>query len=576
MSETSPSDKQTSNEPTAAGLGIREELLSGDERKYIERHSLKRPLGVLHIWGLAVGVVIAGEYFGWNLGLPAGGPVGLLIASLIVCLMYLVWVLTLTELSVAMPFSGGPLAYGRRAAGPTLGFLMGWSMFLEMLFATIGTGLAVGGYLSFIVNPEHPSAAVATACGLGVTLLFFLLQSWGVEEQGRLMVWLTNTAIVVLVIFCAAVAPAVRLERIWTEPLLPHGWKGVLGAVPYALWWLVCIETVALAAEEAREPERTLPRGLVLGQLTLVVLVLLTWFFAVGATPHLEELGKADYPLALVFRDAWPALGHRWVVQLFSVLALSGLLASFNGMLYSTSRQSFSLARAGYLPRFLGTVHAARRVPIVSLLVWSAVIAGFIFWAYFNKQAINVAILISTLTALIWYLLGVYCLFALRKKEASLERSYRVPVFPILPAVTAGLALFALAMYSITNVNVLPHTAVAYGVGLLYYGLWSRKRLEQAAPEEVSARLAREQRERGPEATRPLTPSAVAGSPTGGERGTGLVLLLVIISLVWMIGRSVGLPALLPEAWEAASAIGLFTLVLGCVCTVAWRSTHHR
>src|SRR6516162_3522611 len=129
-------------------------VVSFEERAFLAEHSLKRPLKVLDIWALGVGVVITGEYFGWNGALKENnGPIAVLIASLIVCLLYLTWVLALTELSVAMPFAGGPLAYGRRAAGPALGFLMGWSMYLECQFATIGTALATGGYIAFLFNP---------------------------------------------------------------------------------------------------------------------------------------------------------------------------------------------------------------------------------------------------------------------------------------------------------------------------------------------------------------------------------------------------------------------------------------
>src|SRR5215469_2484878 len=104
-------------------------LLLPEELEYLREHALKKPLGVSHIWALGVGAVITGMYFGWNFGLPVGGPVGVLVASLIVCVLYLAWVLALSELSVAMPFAGGPLAFGRRAVGKWFGFLLGWSMF---------------------------------------------------------------------------------------------------------------------------------------------------------------------------------------------------------------------------------------------------------------------------------------------------------------------------------------------------------------------------------------------------------------------------------------------------------------
>src|SRR5207237_5656314 len=271
---------------------LRPEELRPEERAYLHEHALKKPLRVLDIWALGVGVVITGEYFGWNLGLKDNGPVAMLVASLIVCLLYLTWVLALAELSVAMPFAGGPLAYGRRAFGPPLGFLMGWSMFLECQFATIATALATGGYVAFALNPDNPSPEVKVWAALATVVIFFLLQAWGVKEQSWAMMVMTYGAILGLVIFWIAAATHFSWERVWPDPLLPpgpgKGWMTVLAAVPYALWWLVIIETVALAAEEAHEPHRTIPRGLVWAQLTLIGLVLLTWLFACGALDSQE------------------------------------------------------------------------------------------------------------------------------------------------------------------------------------------------------------------------------------------------------------------------------------------------
>src|SRR5207248_5002006 len=104
-------------------------------------------------------------------GLRGNGPVAMLVASLLVCLLYLTWVLALAELSVAMPFAGGPLAFGRRAVDPSLGFVMGWSMFLECQFATIATALATGGYVAFLVNPAEPDPTVRVCAALATILV---------------------------------------------------------------------------------------------------------------------------------------------------------------------------------------------------------------------------------------------------------------------------------------------------------------------------------------------------------------------------------------------------------------------
>src|SRR5689334_20719361 len=178
--------------------------LRPEERQYLKDHALKKPMGVLHIWALGVGVVITGEYFGWNQGLKEGGPVGMLLASLFVCALYLMWVLALSELSVAMPFAGGPLAYGRRAVGPAFGFVMGWSMFLEALFATIGTAIATGGYIYYVLNlfvGGLDEKLATTIAGLATVAVFALVQWLGSKLQAQLMEWMTYGAILALVWF---------------------------------------------------------------------------------------------------------------------------------------------------------------------------------------------------------------------------------------------------------------------------------------------------------------------------------------------------------------------------------------
>jgi ethanolamine permease len=469
---------------------LRLEELRPEERAYLKEHALKKPLRVLDIWALGVGVVIAGAYFGWNLGLKDNGPMAMLIASLIVCLLYLLWVLSLAELSVAMPFAGGPLAYGRRTSGPLLGFVMGWSMFLECQFATIATAIATGGYVAFLLNPAQPEPAVRVGVGLATTLVFFLLQAWGVKEQSWIMMVMTYGAILGLLLFCLLTAGEFSWRHVWTDPVLPSdlGWLAVLRAVPYALWWLVMIETVALAAEESHEAHRTIPRGLVLAQLTLIALIILTWLFACGAVANTQELGEVDYPLLKAISPSGE--DHSPWFYLFGLIALFGMIASYHGMVYGTSRQGFALGRAGYLPLFLGQVHATRRTPVPALAVCSLITAGFVIASYWFKEAIDVAVLVSTLTALIWYILAMCCLFVLRRREPTLFEKYQTPLARIMPLTVVALSVVSVCAYGIINVQVIPLTIALYAGGLAYFWFWTQKRVQQAAPEELAARRA--------------------------------------------------------------------------------------
>jgi ethanolamine permease len=489
-----PGDLEAVVNEVVAEAHLRPDELRPEERAYLQEHALKKPLRVLDIWALGVGVVVAGAYFGWNLGLKDNGPVAVLLASLLVCLLYLAWVLALAELSVAMPFAGGPLAYGRRTSGPLLGFVMGWSMLLECLFAAIGTALATGGYIAFLLNPEKPDQDVTMIAGIATVLIFFLLQAWGVKEQSWAMLVMTYGALLGLVLFWIVAASNFSWERVWFidgQPLPPaKGWRAVLDAVPYALWWLVMIETVALASEEAHEPHRTIPRGLAWAQLTLIVLVVLTWLFACGALESQEFASKEiSYPLAKVIYSI-PAGKSPLLLYGFTVIALFGLIASFHGMLYGTSRQAFALGRAGYLPHFLGKVHPRRRTPTMALAAASAIAIGFVVANRFYEDAVGVAVLVSTLTALIWYILAMVCLCILRRREASLFDSYRAPVYRVLPVLVIILSVFAGLVYVGIDKGgiVLLLTGALYALGLGYYLFRGRHQLQGAAPEELVAR----------------------------------------------------------------------------------------
>src|SRR3954467_973067 len=105
---------------------------------------LERTLGPLMIWGLGVGYVISGEYFGWNLGLPEGGPYGLLLATAAVTVLYVCFVLGYAELSCAIPRAGGAFAYASRAFGAHVGFVAGTAQLVEYVLAPPAIAFAIG------------------------------------------------------------------------------------------------------------------------------------------------------------------------------------------------------------------------------------------------------------------------------------------------------------------------------------------------------------------------------------------------------------------------------------------------
>ena len=144
-------------------------------------------------------------------------------------------------------------------------------------------------------------------------------------------------------------------------------------------------------------------------------------------------------------------------------------------MIYATSRQAFSPGRAGYFTKILGTVHPKRRIPHISLAVWTAVAIAFIVFGHFFANATTAAILISTFTAVIWYALAMVSLVLLRRKEPDLFRPYRVPVYPWLPVFVALLSVIAACLYAWSDVKVILPTVCLYMAAATWYFSWSRK-----------------------------------------------------------------------------------------------------
>lgn len=425
---------------------------------------LKRVLRPLHLWGIAVGLVISGDYFGWNYGLGKAGPVGMLVAVLLVTAMYVCFIFSYTELSTAIPHSGGPYAYARRALGPFFGLLAGVATLLEFVFAPPAIALAIGSYVHFRV-PTLPVKLVAVCA----YVLFALLNCWGVELAARFELFVTGLAVFELAVFFGITGPHVEAARLFAQPLLPFGVSGIFLALPFAIWFYLALEGVAMSAEEAVNPRRDIPIGYTAGLLTLVTLALGTLICTSGVVPW-PELLKDDSPLPRAMARVLSP-GH-FLTHMMIYIGLFGLLASFHGIMMGYSRQVFALARGGYLPPFLAYLHPRRGTPIWAIIA-PAVLGLFVVWTGQTDQAIT----LSGLGATLLYILSMVSLFVLRRRDKELSRPYRAPGYPVLPMVALVLALVCLGAI-VYSAPALALTCLGIYLGFgLYYLLHARRRV---------------------------------------------------------------------------------------------------
>src|SRR5580692_2104651 len=158
--------------------------------------ALSRTLGPLMLWGLGVGYVISGMYFGWNLGLAEGGTLGLAIATLVIIGLYVTFTFSYTELACAIPRAGGVFDYATRGLNKELGFIAGMAQIIEFVFAPPAIAAAIGAYFN-IFFPQLPVMGIAIAA----YVLFTALNIYGVKAAAAFELVITILAVVELLIF---------------------------------------------------------------------------------------------------------------------------------------------------------------------------------------------------------------------------------------------------------------------------------------------------------------------------------------------------------------------------------------
>src|SRR3569833_1098324 len=146
---------------------------------------LKKVLKPVHLWAIAVGLGISGEYFGWNLGWGVAGTIGFLIATLVVTLMYITFIFSYTELTTSIPHAGGAFAYAYRAMGPVAGLIAGYATLVDFLFATPAIAFALGSYLHFL----YPGIPVLQSA-IAFNLVFMAINIWGIKESAWFSVFI--------------------------------------------------------------------------------------------------------------------------------------------------------------------------------------------------------------------------------------------------------------------------------------------------------------------------------------------------------------------------------------------------
>lgn len=461
--------------------------LTAESNDYFEKRALKKgSAGWLLLAGLGVSYVISGDFSGWNLGMAHGGFGGLLIAFALMGIMYACMVFGLAEMSSALPTAGAGYGFARRALGKLGGYVTGIAILIEYSIAPAAISVFIGGYIESLGLFPGLNPIVIYAVFFA---LFIAIHLIGVGEALKVMFVITAIALVALVVFAFGMIPHFDAANLFnvaadgsvgSSEFLPFGVSGVLAALPFGIWFFLAVEGVPLAAEEANDPKKDMPKGIIAAMAVLVVTGLTVLLLCPGGAGA-ALMGESGAPLP----DALNAVGESGLATFVNYAGLAGLVASFFSIVFAYSRQLFALSRAGYLPRVLSVTNG-RKTPTWALIVPGGV--AFILAAALQNG--DILINIAVFAAAVSYALMNLSHIVLRVKEPDLERPYKTPG----GVVTTGIALVLSCVAVVATFFVDPVAAGCAALAMvcfvIYFLVYSRHHLVANAPEEEFACLA--------------------------------------------------------------------------------------
>ena len=415
--------------------------------KNSEPAALKRTLGPVMLWGLGVGYVISGMYFGWNLGLPVGGTLGLAIATFFIVILYITFTFSYTELACAIPKAGGVFDYATRAMGREIGFIAGMAQIIEFVFAPPAIAAAIGAYFH-IFFPQFSVTGIAIVA----YILFTALNMYGIKAAAAFELIITAFAVFELLLFCGITLPHFKFEHL-TQNAFPFGWQGVWAATPFAIWFFLGLEGVANVAEETVKPQRNVLLGFGSALVTLIVLCALVFISSVGVGGWEKVVytspgaDASDSPLPLALAQITGNSG--WLYHLLITIGLMGLVASFHGLILAASRATYEFGRAGCIPTVFGKVHSKFKTPVNALLL--NMLIGII--ALFTGKTGDI-ITIACFGAITLYIFAMLSVLLLRKKEPALPRPFRTPMYPYFPIIALAIAIVSLIAMTTLNIKL--------------------------------------------------------------------------------------------------------------------------
>ncbi len=396
--------------------------------------SLSRDLGLIDITLLGIAAMIGAGIFAL-IGIASGiaGP-AILLAFLLNGIIATLTGLSYAELGSAVPEAGGSYVWVKEALGDFAGFLAGWCSWSANSIACALYAVTFGAFLSEAIvrmmGVPLPQSLVAKVSSVAIVTFLTYVNYIGVKESGRVGGIVTALKVAILLAFSAFGIYKTLTRPNWVQaftPFMPNGFAGVLAAMGLTYIAFEGYEIIVQSGEEVKNPEKNIPKAIILSLWIVVTIYLLVAFASLGAiqtnVPSWKYLGKlAEFGLIRIANQIMP---------FGSILILIGGLVStvsaMNATIYSSSRMAFAMGRDAFLPRIFSRIHRKNRTP------YYAIFFSYIIVVFLSVAPIEVVATAADIMYLTIFMLVNFVVIVLRYRRPDLKRAFKAPLIPYLP-----------------------------------------------------------------------------------------------------------------------------------------------
>ena len=442
-----------------------EQILEG-----IQKTALKKNLKAKDIAAFGIGAVVGvGIFVATGEGAHLAGPaviISFIIAGIVACLCALCY----CELSTMFPVAGSTYSYSYIVFGEIIAMIIGWCLTAEYLVACsavasgwsgtfVGILKSIGITLPTVFTASPSKGGIVDLPAVLIIALITYILYYGMKESAKVNNIIVGIKIVIIILF--VVLGVSHIDTANYQPFAPHGINGIFAATATIFFSFIGFDAISTAAEEAENPGRDIPRGLIICLIAVTALYVSVAVVLTGMVPYTEIISENAVPGALA------RVGINWGAALVGTGAILGMISTMMVVLYVQVRVFMVMSRDGLLPKLFSKVHPTHKTPYISTIITgaiAAVIAGFL--------PLDIIVQFLSIGTLLSFIAVSVAVIVLRKTMPNFKRIFKTPGVPFTPIISVICCVVLLSRLQLkTWIGFL----VWLIIGLIIYFLYGRK-----------------------------------------------------------------------------------------------------